>query len=227
MCLKSKIKLNFVKLDPGLNIDMKRFTPPEIILVATKNPDKFNEIRSILDGLGTQFRSLQEYENVPDVEETGKSFRANALIKAEFYFNYTALPTIADDSGLVVQALGGEPGIFSARYAGDRASYEDNNRKLLERMQGLKGEQRRAHFICQMVYLDRDICLSALGRVDGLIIDRERGRGGFGYDPLFYVEKLVKTFAELRAGEKNRVSHRYRALKNLRRKLSGYWSNRT
>lgn len=200
---------------------------PEIILVATKNTNKFEEIKSILTAPDIQFKSLQEFENVPDVEETGRSFRANALLKASFYFTYSFLPTIADDSGLVVPALGGDPGIFSARYAGDKARYKENNRKLLHRMQGLIGEQRKAHFICQMVYLDKNLYISAQGRVRGVIIGEPRGRGGFGYDPLFYVEKLGKTFAELRAEEKNRISHRYRALRNLRRKLSGYWSNRT
>jgi len=200
---------------------------PEIVLVATKNKNKLDEIRSILTDPGIHFKSLSEFENVPDVAETGKTFRANALIKARFYFKYSALPIIADDSGLVVPALRGEPGIYSARYAGAQASYMENNIKLLQQMKGLEGDQRKAHFICQMVYLDKNICLSALGRVEGIIITELRGRSGFGYDPLFYVEKPGKTFAELKPEEKNMISHRYRALKNLRIKLSDYWANRT
>jgi XTP/dITP diphosphohydrolase len=200
---------------------------PEIVLVATKNKNKLDEIRSILTDPSIHFKSLSEFEDVPDVAETGKTFRANALIKARFYFKYSALPVIADDSGLVVPALGDEPGIFSARYAGEKSSYTENNRKLLHQMRRLEGDLRKAHFICQIAYLDKNTCLTALGRVDGVIIKEQRGRSGFGYDPLFYVEKQGKTFAELRPEEKNRISHRYRALKNLSRKLSGYWANRT
>ena len=198
----------------------------EIILIATKNKNKFSEIVSILATPGLIFKSLTEFAGITEAVEDGKTFRANALIKAKFYHRQTLLAVIADDSGLVVPALGGEPGIYSARYAGEQASYHDNNMKLLRRMSGLKGEQRQAHFICQMVYLDQHKCISALGRTEGMIIDRPRGASGFGYGPLFYVPELGRTYAQLTAEQKNRISHRYRALRNLSRKLSDYRSNR-
>jgi XTP/dITP diphosphohydrolase len=199
---------------------------PRTILVATNNQNKLAEIISILSVPDLTFRSLAEFESIPEVAETGKTFRANALLKARLYYEKTLLPVIADDSGLVVPALGGEPGVYSARYAGEKANYSENNRKLLQRMSGLKGEQRRAHFICQMVYLDKDVCLSALGLTHGLITNRPRGRSGFGYDPLFYLPELGKTYAQLKPEQKNAISHRYRALRNLSLKLSRYWANR-
>jgi non-canonical purine NTP pyrophosphatase (RdgB/HAM1 family) len=198
---------------------------PKIVLIATKNKNKFSEIASILTTPGVVFKSLAEFEAIPEVIENGRTFRANALLKARFYFQQISRPVIADDSGLVVPALEGEPGIYSARYAGEKASYSDNNLKLLRRMSGLTGEQRKAHFICQMVYLDQNICISALGLTHGMITDRPRGRSGFGYDPLFYVPELGQTYAELTAEQKNRISHRFRALRNLSRKLSDYRSN--
>jgi XTP/dITP diphosphohydrolase len=199
---------------------------PRVILVATNNQNKLAEIVSILAGPGLNFKSLAGFGSIPAPAEIGRTFRANALLKARYYFQQTGLAVIADDSGLVVPALGGEPGIYSARYAGDRASYGDNNRKLLQRMSGLKGDLRRAHFICQMVYLDRDVCLSALGRTSGIITYRLRGRAGFGYDPLFYVPELGKTYAQLPARQKNAISHRFKALRNLSLKLSLYRANR-
>jgi len=199
---------------------------PRTILVATRNQNKLAEIVSILSVPGLIFRSLAEFEFIAEVAETGRTFRANALLKARFYHEQTSLPVIADDSGLVVPALGNEPGVYSARYAGEKASYSENNRKLLQRMSGLKGDQRRAHFICQMVYLDKDICLSALGLTHGLITDRPKGRSGFGYDPLFYVQELGKTYAQLQPEQKNMISHRYRALLNLSSKLSRYRANK-
>jgi XTP/dITP diphosphohydrolase len=197
-----------------------------IILIATKNRHKFDEIVAILSAPGRVFRSLLEFPHISEAAETGRSFRANALLKAQFYFEQTGIPVIADDSGLVVPALGGEPGIYSARYAGEQADARANNKKLLQRMSGLKGAQRKAHFICRMVYLDRDGHISALGITHGEIVFRPRGEAGFGYDPLFYVPELGKTYAQLSAGQKNAVSHRYRALRNLARKLSEYSSNK-
>ncbi len=199
---------------------------PRIILVATNNQNKLAEIIAILSAPDLIFKSLAEFRAIPEVTETGRTFRANALLKARYYFQQTSLAVIADDSGLVVPALGGEPGVYSARYAGEKASYSDNNRKLLRRMSGLRGNQRQAHFICQMVYLDKNVCLSALGRTQGLITDRPQGRSGFGYDPLFYVPELGKTYAQLPAEQKNAISHRFRALRNLSLKLSQYRANK-
>ena len=134
-------------------------------------------------------------------------------------FNIPSLAIIADDSGLVVPALGGEPGIYSARYAGEKANYRENNRKLLQRMSGLEGDQRRAHFICQMVYLDRQICLSALGLTRRFDYRRAAGPRWFWLRSLVLRGGTGKTYAQLRPEQKNAISHRYRALRNLRLKI--------
>jgi XTP/dITP diphosphohydrolase len=148
-------------------------------------------------------------------KEEGATFLDNALLKAAYVAKATGLPALADDSGLVVPALGGEPGVYSARYGG-KATDRERNVYLLERMRGLKGEARRAYFVAVLVLAYPDgHAESYEGRVEGVILEAPRGEGGFGYDPLFYVPEAGKTFAEMTLEEKARYSHRGRALEAL------------
>ena len=189
------------------------------ILIASKNVDKVNEIKSIFN---LDLLSLKDLKNVTEIEETGNSFTENALIKAKYYYKLFLMPVIADDSGLVVPALNGEPGIFSARYAGKNASYEDNNMKLLAAMKNLKKDKRKAFFICHAVYYDQDVLIETQGKITGIILEKPQGLNGFGYDPLFFLPKTGKTFAELSSTEKNKMSHRYHAFNGLKEKLQNY-----
>lgn len=184
------------------------------LVVATQNAHKLKEIREILNDF--EIVSAGEAGFTGDVEETGTTFLENALIKAHAVCDATNLPALADDSGLCVEALGGAPGIFSARYSGGGSA--ENRAFLLKNLHGV--ENRRAYFACAvaLVYPDGRI-LTAEGRSYGTIIHEERGEGGFGYDPLFFSEDLQKTFAEANEEEKNAVSHRGRALEALVKQL--------
>ena len=189
------------------------------ILIASTNKHKVEEIRNILDFKDVIFESLQKFPHVGSVEENGDTFEDNAILKAKHYHTHTRMSVIADDSGLVVPALNGEPGVLSARYAGRSSSYAENNRLLLSRLSGFKNEQRLACFVCVVIYYDGENLVSAEGRAEGEIINIYRGVNGFGYDPLFYYPPAQKTFAEMEEKEKNLVSHRYRALQLLKTKL--------
>jgi XTP/dITP diphosphohydrolase len=187
------------------------------ILIATTNNHKLEEIGKILNFPGIVFHSLKEYDDISPPEENGDTFKDNAISKAKYYHQQLRLPVIADDSGLVVPALNGEPGVYSARYGGEGSTYSENNGHLLSRMHELTGNARNAYFVCCVVFYDENILLSAEGRAEGIIIESSRGSQGFGYDPLFYYPPLGKTFAEMKADEKNKVSHRFQALQSLRR----------
>jgi len=189
------------------------------ILIASTNRHKVEEIEKIFKIPGIEFASLERYKDIPEAIEDGISFEENALIKARHYYHHTKIPVIADDSGLVVPALNGEPGIHSARYSGEQSTYDENNALLLSRMEKLKGEQRFAFFVCVVVYFDDKNVILSEGRAEGKIIGQLKGAGGFGYDPLFYYPEAGKTFAEMDSEEKNQVSHRSRALKGLNEKL--------
>jgi XTP/dITP diphosphohydrolase len=189
------------------------------ILIASTNRHKIEEIKKIFEFPGIEFSSLEKYDDVPEAIEDGKTFRDNALLKAKHYYRYTQLPVIADDSGLVVPALNGEPGVHSARYSGAQSTYDKNNTLLLSRMEKLIGDQRFAFFVCVVVYYDGKSVIFSEGRAEGEIIDQLKGSGGFGYDPLFYYPQTDKTFAEMDSDEKNKVSHRFRALQGLQKKL--------
>lgn len=189
------------------------------ILIASTNRHKVEEIEKIFDFPDIEFLSLSTYKGIPEAVEDGNTFEENALIKAKHYYKLTQNPVIADDSGLVVPALNGEPGIHSARYAGEQSAYKKNNALLLSRMHHLTGDQRFAYFVCVIVYFDGNNIVVSEGRAEGMIIDHLRGNGGFGYDPLFYYPEAGKTFAEMDAEEKNKVSHRSRALHGLYEKL--------
>jgi len=182
------------------------------IVLATNNKHKIKEIKGILSGLALEITTLDDYPGAPKVEETGKTLEENAVLKAEAIFRFTGLPSLADDSGLEVDALQGAPGVLSSRFAGEHCSFEDNNRKLLRMMSDVPWEKRSARFVC-VVALVRDSGepVALRGEVSGLITLEERGEKGFGYDPVFYLPQFNKTFAQLSFEEKNRISHRARA----------------
>ena len=182
------------------------------IVLATNNKHKISEIRSILSGLPAEIMTLDDFPGAPHVEETGKTLEENAIVKAEAIFRFTGLPSLADDSGLEVDALDGAPGVLSARFAGEHCSFQDNNRKLLRMMSDVPWEKRGAKFVC-VVALTKDSrqTLTLKGEIRGVIGLEEQGERGFGYDPVFYLPQLDQTFAQLSFEEKNRISHRARA----------------
>jgi XTP/dITP diphosphohydrolase len=188
------------------------------LVLATRNAHKLREIAAILGELRVpvELVGLAGFPGAPDVEETGETLEANALLKARSAAEFTGLAAAGDDTGLFVDALGGAPGVRSARYAGDDCVYEKNNRKLLAELAGLTAERRAAHFECV-------VALAAPGRpalffkgvLSGRITDAPRGAGGFGYDPLFVPEGRSQTLAELSAEAKNAISHRCLAFRLL------------
>jgi XTP/dITP diphosphohydrolase len=203
---------------------MKRSRAPEqlrTLVIATANAGKLGEFQALLAGL--PFVPVSQASiGVPSPDETGTSFAANALIKARHAAAATGEAAIADDSGLEVDALGGAPGIYSARYAGEGAADEANNAKLLAALAGLAPPARRARYRCALVYVDGPDDprpLEAEGFWEGSILDAPRGSGGFGYDPYFWLPERGATAAELEPEEKNRLSHRGRALAALRELL--------
>jgi XTP/dITP diphosphohydrolase len=192
------------------------------LVIATSNPGKLREFQALLDGL--PFAPVSQASlGVAAPEETGSSFLANALLKARYAAAVTGEAAIADDSGLEVDVLGGAPGVYSARYAGPHADDAANNAKLLRALEGIPPDQRRARYRCVLVYVEGPgdaAPLSADGAGEGLIVDAPRGAGGFGYDPHFWVPELESTAAELERDEKNRLSHRGRAMRGLRAQLA-------
>jgi len=190
------------------------------IVAATKNKDKVREIRKILKGLNVKILNLDNLKNIPKILENGKTFEENASKKARIASGYTHKLTIADDSGLEVDALGGKPGIKSARFAGNTANYGRNNAKLLKALKGIPSSGRKAKFVCVIsIAKDGKVLEVVKGNCCGRIAFEPRGKTGFGYDPLFISPKYGKTFAELGPEIKNRISHRYRALKKAKAAL--------
>ena len=190
------------------------------MVVATRNKGKIREIREALKGLGLRIYALSDFPDVPEIEEDGKSFTENALKKALFYSKYFGKLTIADDSGLEVEWLKGFPGIYSARYAGKGASTQENNQKLINEMEGISLSKRGARFKCVIAMVSPDGREAiAEGSCKGRVGFKEKGRKGFGYDPLFILPKYGKTMAELPLQEKNRISHRGKALRKLRKRF--------
>ncbi len=198
------------------------------VIIATGNPGKISEIHPLFEDMPLAFSSLRDHWNPPlRIPETGSSFRDNAILKADWVFSRTGVWTLADDSGLEVDCLGGEPGVRSARYAGQTASDEENNATLLHAMDSVAGSSRGAQFRCVIVLRIAEArLLTGEGICRGEIVRSPRGAGGFGYDPLFVPEGFDKTFAELDAEQKQRISHRGRALRDVRRQLRNYldWS---
>lgn len=190
------------------------------IIIASNNAHKVNEIKNILKEFPYEVVSLKEAGIDVEIEENGKIFEENAYIKAKTILDLTGQAVLADDSGLEVDALGGEPGVLSARYSGVHGDDKANNRKLLEKLKDVPEEKRTARFVCAMVLLTPDgHRIDARGTVEGVIGYEEKGNNGFGYDPLFNIPEIHKTFAQLTEEEKNSISHRGNALKELCKKL--------
>lgn len=193
-----------------------------IVVVASNNAHKVREIEDMLGEAlpGASFKAMAEIEGLPEPEETGSTFEENAFIKAQAVHDATGLPTVADDSGLVVDALGGAPGVFSARYAGVHGDDAANNAKLLRELAGVGAPERTARFVCCMAFVDTDVSTCGTGVCEGRIGTEPRGENGFGYDPLFWPDDAPgKTMAELSPEEKNAISHRRRAIQDLAAQL--------
>ena len=183
------------------------------IVVATENKDKIKEIRKILKDLNVRILALDNFKNVPKIIENGKTFKKNASKKARIISRFTHRLTIADDSGLEVEALGGRPGVKSARFAGREQNYSKNNAKLLKLLKGVPSPKRKARFVCVIsIARDGKVLDAVKGTCSGRIGFEPKGKTGFGYDPVFISPEYGKTFAELGPKIKNRISHRYRAL---------------
>ncbi len=185
------------------------------IVLATHNWDKCAEMMAILREMPIKIISLKECPEIGEIIEDGNSLEENALIKAKTVQKLTNLPTIADDTGLEVAVLNGEPGIYSARYAGENCSYSDNINKLLLKMKNVPLDERSAIFRTSIAYVDDNMELTSEGIVEGLITDVAKGIDGFGYDPVFYVPEMNKTYAEMSMNEKNQISHRAKAGENM------------
>ncbi len=193
------------------------------IVFATGNAGKVKEIRMILADLGMEVLSMKEAGIRLDIEEDGTTYEENALIKARAVAAHTDAIVMADDSGLEVDALNKEPGVYSARYLGEDTPYSIKNAEIIKRLEGLEGEQRSARFVCAIaaVFPDKSE-VTTRATIEGQIGFEEKGTNGFGYDPIFYVPEFGKTTAELTEEEKNQVSHRGKALELMKKELMRY-----
>ncbi len=188
------------------------------LVLATKNKGKISELRALFRYSDIEIKTLSDFGPIPPVVEDGDTFEDNAVKKAQFTARVLGVPALADDSGLAVKSLGGAPGVFSSRYAGENADDEANIRKLLSEMAGV--EDRSAAFLCVLaIAVPRGPALIYEGSCQGVIAGKPEGDQGFGYDPVFYYPSLKKTFAQLTRAEKNRVSHRGKAIEELREEL--------
>ena len=186
-----------------------------LLVLATHNKCKKKEYELLFKKFHIDIKGLSEFKRIPEFEEEGRTFKAIAIKKAQFASGLLGIPALADDSGLVVEALNGAPGILSARYAGESANDYQNNRKLLKEMRGK--ENRNATFVCSIaIAKPTGQVLTYTGRCSGIILNEPEGANGFGYDPLFYYPPLNKTFAQLLVEEKNRVSHRGQVMRKLK-----------
>ncbi len=190
------------------------------IVFATGNAGKLREIRLILADLGREIVTMKEAGFNGDIVEDGKTFKENAEIKARAVWAATGGIVLADDSGLVIDYLNGEPGVYSARYLGEDTPYEEKNRILIERLEGAEGQERSARFMCNIAAVLPDgRVLHTEAAMEGLIAKEPAGSGGFGYDPILYLPEYGKTSAELTIGEKNKISHRGKALELMKTEL--------
>jgi len=193
------------------------------IVLATNNEHKIKEIKDILSNLRVEILTLKDFPPYTIPEEKGKTFEENALIKAKEAFKHTSIVSVADDSGLEVDALDRSPGIMSARFAGPECSYKDNNIKLLNLMRDIPEEKRGAAFICVVaIVFDSNRVRVVEGKVRGFVTRKETGESGFGYDPIFYYPPWEKTFAQLTPDQKNKVSHRSIAFKKAQEVLEKF-----
>ena len=182
------------------------------LVLATRNRHKGEELAALLGDLGIKIRTLDEFPDAPEVIEDGNNCEANAVKKARAIAEFTGLPAVADDTGLEVDALGGRPGVYAARYAGDGATYEDNCQKLLCELMGVPRERRTARFLTvAAIALPSGGIRVVQGTLNGMITEEPSGTLGFGYDPVFFIPELGKTLAQLSADQKNTISHRAKA----------------
>jgi XTP/dITP diphosphohydrolase len=196
------------------------------IVVATKNKGKAKEFEKLFSAHGFEVKTLLDYPEIGEVEETGTTFEENAVLKAEAVSQQLNQPVIADDSGLIVDALEGRPGIYSARYAGAEKSDEANMDKVLNELQNIPDEKRTARFYCALaVALPGQTTYTVFGTCEGEILRERRGNNGFGYDPIFYVNEKKRAMAELNSEEKNSISHRAKALEKLGQDIEKIFSD--
>jgi XTP/dITP diphosphohydrolase len=209
--------------DRGIGVEKRRDeTMIQELVLATRNRHKRQELVALLGDLCRTIRTLDEFPDAPDVVEDGATCEANAVKKASAIAEYTGLPAIADDTGLEVDALGGRPGVYAARYAGEDATYEDNCRKLLQELMSVPPEQRTARFLTvAAIALPSGEVRVAHGMLDGVIAVEASGTLGFGYDPVFLIPELGKTLAQLSADQKNTISHRAKAFIRAKDLLRG------
>jgi XTP/dITP diphosphohydrolase len=191
------------------------------LVIATRNPGKLREIRELLEPYGIEVLSLAEFDDVPEVEETGKTFAENAALKATQIAKHIKKWTLGEDSGLMVDVLGGRPGIYSARFSGPDATDERNNAKLIEELEGVPDEKRGAQYVCSLAISDPrgEVRLTEEATCRGRIATEPHGTNGFGYDPYFTIVELHKTFGELPPVVKKHLSHRARAFERVTPKL--------
>ena len=193
------------------------------IIFATGNEGKMREVRMILAGMGMTVVSMKEAGVRADIVEDGKTFEENAVIKAKAVMEVTGQIAMADDSGLVIDYLNGEPGIYSARYMGEDTSYDIKNQNLIDRLEGVAEEKRTARFVCAIACaLPDGTVLTSEGTMEGIIGYESRGKNGFGYDPVFYLPEYGCSSAELTPEKKNELSHRGKALRKMREKLEAH-----
>lgn len=191
------------------------------IIFATGNEGKLREIRQIMADMDVEIRSMKEAGITTEVKEDGITFEENAIIKAKAIAELTKEIVLADDSGLEIDYLNGEPGVYSARYMGEKTSYEIKNQAILDRLQGVAKEQRTARFVCVIAAVLPDGTVRiARGTIEGYIGEKPAGENGFGYDPIFYVEELGCSTAELTDVQKNKISHRGKALRAMKEMLN-------
>lgn len=189
------------------------------IVLATRNAHKIEEIKTMLSDLPLQVLTLEDFPDTPPLKEEGTTFQENSLQKAQIVYHHTKLPTLADDSGLEVFYLFGAPGVISARYAGDGATDEANNKKLLRQMLGVPPRRRGAQFRAVLTLLNGTSVEITEGICPGKLAETPRGTNGFGYDPIFLPDGFTRTYAELTAADKNTISHRAKALAKMKEVL--------
>jgi len=195
------------------------------VIIATKNSGKAKEFIRMFQPYGIEVHTLLDFPEIEDIEETGQTFEENAILKAETVCKQFSQMVIADDSGLIVDALDGRPGIYSARYAGEEKNDEANNDKVLHELRAVEEKDRTARFYCALAFaVPGKDTITVNGTCEGSILFERRGTNGFGYDPLFYVTEMNKSMAELLPEEKNQISHRAKALRKLESQLTDMFS---
>ncbi|NWF50006.1 MAG: RdgB/HAM1 family non-canonical purine NTP pyrophosphatase [Ignavibacteriaceae bacterium] len=195
------------------------------LIFASTNRGKLKEIEKLFDYYEFRILSLADFDNYPEIVESGTTFFENAKLKAEKTFNHFRIPVIADDSGLCVEQLNGAPGVISARYAGEKSNDKKNIERLLSELKKFE-TPHKASFFCSAVFYDGQILLSAEGEVKGKIIEEEKGSNGFGYDPVFIPDGFTQTMAEISPEIKNKISHRAKAFNDLKSLIINYWRNK-